>query len=254
MKSKSIFLTALIAVIAYSRADEVSNSKLMKINIAEAWKDTGIKMVAPDWDGQRTNGSDDFRVKRAVYEIIPKPNPATESGMFSVLDIHNPYTQKRIFIEGDDSFYVTEISGMKGFSVGPGVLVWSGSYLELPDSKDDTAIRQFETTFDSQKRKQSDQKRVTENRIVLRQAVTQFYFSQSPYAGGGILAPQVEAVSLTNGVLRLDLRNPATKIPATLWIDLKVKKVVKSVVNGDEMDLNSLGVNAPYAVPIRRKL
>jgi hypothetical protein len=47
----------------------------------------------------------------------------------------------------------------------------------------------------------------------------------------------------------LVLHNPSTMKPAKFWIDLKAKKITKSVVNGQEMNLNT---GMPYAIPLAK--
>jgi hypothetical protein len=44
-----------------------------------------------------------------------------------------------------------------------------------------------------------------------------------------------------------------TKIAASIWIDLKAKTVVKSVVDGQEMDVSAVGTSKAYAVPSKKK-
>jgi hypothetical protein len=52
--------------------------------------------------------------------------------------------------------------------------------------------------------------------------------------------------------LTILIPNPVTKIPASFWIDLKAKKVIKSVVDGREMDLSAVGTHKTYAVPLMK--
>ena len=74
------------------------------------------------------------------------------------------------------------------------------------------------------------------------------YCFESPGGGAQYLTPKLESFCLEDGFLRLDIRKKAEpQIPATLWIDRKAKKVVRSVVNGVEMDINT---GKGYAVPI----
>ena len=159
---------------------------------------------------------------------------------------------KSVSLIRTNSFYISDGLIFKGYTVDPGILIWSDSYLELPDSVNESyAISQFETNFNAQKFNQEWNKRRV-NRIELRQAAPQFYFSDGPYPGGGTPLPKVESVDLTDGVLHLDIRNPVTKMPASFWIDLKAKKVIKSVVDGQEMDLSDVGSHKNYAIPLKK--
>jgi len=193
---------------------------------------------------------EEIKVKRAVYEIVP--NPINGHAEYSMLLIHDPYTKKKILIEGDYTFYVSDNLGMKGFWLGSGVLLSGDSFYELPETnQDDTAIAHFEEDFKPEELRQEQIKRLSVNRMVLRDALSPYYTSDGPYAGGRLVMLQVEAVDLTDGILRLDIRNPVTKIPAIVWIDLKTKKVIKSVVNGQEMDLSSSEQNG-FSVPLKK--
>jgi hypothetical protein len=52
---------------------------------------------------------------------------------------------------------------------------------------------------------------------------------------------------MTKGIMRLDMTSGADdKTKASVWIDLKAKKVIRSVENGIEMNLNS---GWPWAIP-----
>jgi len=85
--------------------------------------------------------------------------------------------------------------------------------------------------------------------IQFRDAFPRFYFSSGTGSTAGI---QVEAIELTDGILRLDLRNSFTKVPAIVWIDLNSKKVTKAIVDGKEMDLSPAGIEARQNVPAIR--
>jgi hypothetical protein len=254
MKQIFICLIALTATIAISQADDASNLKSMKMKITEPWKDVTIKLVVAGSSGSSATKTKtkEIQAKRAVYEITPNPINGREE--YSMLLIHDPYSKKQIFIDGEYSFYLSDASGMKGFFVASGVIMWASSYLELSDTnQNEAAIAQLEKSFDTQKLKQEQEKRLTFNRIGLSQVLSRWYFSMSPAPGGGIVDPQVEAINLTDGILRLDIRNPATKIPASLWIDLKAKRVIKSVVDGEEMDISAVGTQKNYAVPLKKE-
>jgi hypothetical protein len=61
--------------------------------------------------------------------------------------------------------------------------------------------------------------------------------------------PLVESIDATNGVLKLTIKSPLTKVMALIFIDLNANKVIKSVVDGQEMDLNA---GKPFAVPRKK--
>jgi hypothetical protein len=157
---------------------------------------------------------------------------------------------KNCIIDAGHTFYVNLHGQLTGFSVNPMQIYWTSSYLELPDSDGnlDSAIAQFETHFDAHKLNKEMVKRSV-NGISLRAVCPAYYFSDAHAPGGLALIPIVEAIDITDGVLRLDIRNPKTKVPASFWINLGEHKVIKSVVDNQEMDLTTGG---RYAIPLKK--
>jgi hypothetical protein len=221
--------------------------------IIRPWTDTTITLVVPGSSGPPATKcvTETVTVRRAIYQVVPKPDPGSfVPEAFSILEFDDPSTKKRCFIDGEHSFFVSDPSGMKGFTVGPGVLNWTSSYLEVPDTNSSSAaIAQFEREFNTDKLSQELRKRISPNRIVLRQAVPQFYFSDGPAPGGALVIPLVEAIDLTDGILRLDIRNPNTQKSGSIWIDLTAKRTRRSIVDGQEMDLNT---GKPFALPLKK--
>ncbi|HTS17828.1 MAG TPA: hypothetical protein VMP11_09665 [Verrucomicrobiae bacterium] len=252
MKYTAVIFFLLVATLVYSMGDSVSNATPMKTEFIEPWADSTIKLIVPGSSGPPATKckTETTTVRRAVYQVVPKPDPGSLiPERFSILEVDDPHTKKWWFIDGEHSFYVSDRSGMKGFTVGPGVLVWSSSYFGLPDTNSSTtAIAQFEKEINTEKLSHEFNQRITANRIQLMQSLPQFYFSDAPAPGGGLVMPLVEAIDLTDGILRLDIRHPKTQKLGSIWMDLTAKKVSRSVVDGQEMDLNT---GKPFAVPLK---
>jgi hypothetical protein len=230
----------------------------MKITIIKPWKDVSIRLVVDRTFGStvaRTN-TQEIMARQASYEFIEKRTTGVADNSHNkcaILVIHDPYTKRYSFIDPGHAFYISDPSGVRGYTVGPGPLIWSCSFLEVADSDGiDFAIHQFETTFDSAKFNDEWLRRLGQ-RIDLTDAAPRFYFSDSPLPGGSVVC-SVESVELTQGILRLDIRNPSTKIPASFWLDLKEMKVSKCIANGEEMDLSPSGVDQRKRAPIRQIL
>lgn len=245
-----IILITLISECGLAQA--ANNSSSAKLEISEPWKEVTVKLVVPGSSDPHAikSKTEEINVKRAVYNIEP---PILGIREYSILLIDDPYIKKKVFIDSEDDFYVSDSLGIKGFFLAPGgVLVSSGSLVELPSTiHDDEAIAQFEKNFDEEKVKLAWEKRATVNRIGICTAVSQWYFSASQAPGNALVGAKIEAFDLTDGILRLDIRNPVTKIPASIWINLKLKRVIKSIVNGQEMDLSAIGTSQPYALPVK---
>lgn len=249
-------MICLCTIVAHSQEDNISNDKPMKIKIITPWEDVSIKLVVDTTfasTGSTTN-TQEIKAREATYEFIEKSNTglaADSHNKCAILVIHDPYTKRFSFIDPGHGFYISDSSGLRGYTVGPGPLIWSCGFVEVPDSQGiDFAIRQFETTFDSTKFNEEWDHRIVQ-RIGLAAAAPRFYFSDDPVDGGGAAVMcKVESLVLTQGILRLDIRNPFTKIPATFWLDLKEKKVTKCIANGEEMDLSPQGIDQRQRAPI----
>lgn len=256
MNPKHLLCLALVLGVGFAvvRADDTATNEPSTIKIIEPSKNITVRLVVPGSDSFHIKGqTKEIAAKEIFYNFVPKPDSGMASSFLNAasLEIHDPDARKICFIDPDHSFYISDSLTVKGYTVGPGVLIWSDSYLELPDSVNESyAISQFETNFNAQKFNQEWNKRRV-NRIGLDQAAPQFYFSDGPY-GGGTPLPRVESVEMTDGVLHLDIRNPVTKTPSSFWIDLQTKKVIKSVVDGQEMDLSAVGTHNNYAIPLKK--
>jgi hypothetical protein len=251
LKASIICLVVLAAAIVSSKADNIPDSKFMKMKITKPWNEVTITFIVAGYSGLPVvkSKTEEIRAKRAVYEFGSESSADRKE--YSMLCIHDLDTGKYAFIDAEHSFYTSAKSRVTGYSVGPGVLVWTSSYAEFPDTNQiDYFISQFEKSFDRQTLYQEEGKRLNINRIDLNQAAPRWYFSMSPAPGSGIVIPEVKSVELTDDILKLSLANPATKMPAEFWVNLKEKKVVKSVVNGQEMNLNT---GKAFAIPLNSK-
>jgi hypothetical protein len=246
-------LIILVTTGVYSKGADVSDVTPLKIKIIQPWTDTTITLVVPGSPGPFPTKctTETLKVRRAIYQMVPTP-PREFLGLekFSILEVDDPHSKKWWFIDGEHSFYVSDRSGMRGFTFGPGVLIWTSSYFGLPDANSSTAaIAQFEKEINPEKLNEESNKRLTTNRIRLMQSVPQFYFSDAPVPGTGVIVPLIEAIDITDGILRLDMRHSNTQKPGSIWIDLTRKRVIRSVFDGQEMDLTT---GKSFAVPLKK--
>ena len=234
-------LAILIAPFVHSQT--ITNRNSRDIEIIEPWKPVTIKLMRPD-SAYSTGGQykiSEIKASVADYKFNDKPQSGIAASLdkFPILKIDFSDSKKIYFVDPEHTFYVFDGSDLKGYTIGPGVLIWSSSYLAVAETEgDDAAVARFEKSFNSQKLNDEwDRRRL--NRINLSQAASRFYFSDGPYPGGGTPMPELVEVGMTNNVLLLDIQNPATKIVGDFWINLKEKEVTKSVVDGQEMNLNT---------------
>jgi hypothetical protein len=210
--------------------------------IIEDWKAENIMLLVPGNSALHS---------RCVTNVIPVRRAIFDSGKvafgpFSILEVHDSNAKQFYLIDGNHSFYVSGRDNLTGFTVGPGVLVWSTNYLRLPDSSSTySLISLFEEQFDGDKIRQESLKRLND-RISLQPAVPRFWFSDGPNPGGASVRLDIKSVEVNDAVMRLEIRNPSTRKSATIWLDLHGKKVLRSIVDGQEMD-----VGENFATPSR---
>jgi hypothetical protein len=225
-----------------------------KLPLTIPWTNVTVKMLIPGSSGPPV-------VESKIVELPAKL--AAIDDKFPVLAMDDPYTKKTYVLFGsasipkkispnEGSFYISQDSGPVYCNVGPGNLNFGTIYIELPMSSGSlsAAIAQFEKEFDVGKLSDVAKQIFFSHWLDLRSAVTNYFFSEAPAPGGSLLVPDVESRDLTDGILRLSVRNPKTKIPATFWIDLKARKVIESVVDGQQMDLST---GKPFAVPLGQR-
>ena len=261
MKPWPAFLAIALAACSDLGAEAFSSGNLSTVNpmrlaLVEPRSNTTVKFLVPGSSGPPTVKSQIVEVpaKLAVYGVANPANDTLARVRFPILAVNNPYTKKTCVItgyNGSNGYYVTNASGnLQNYTFGSGIM-WRESFIELPTVQGsvDTAIARFDTDFDAEKLMQIERQAVFSPDINLISAASDYYFSDEPGAGGGDAGAKIESLDLTDGVLRMDVRNPITKMPATFWVDLKAKKVIKSVVNGQEMDLTT---GKPFAVPLKK--
>jgi len=261
MKPWLVFLVIALAACSALGAEASSSGNLSMVNpmrlaLVEPWTNTTVKFLVPGSSGPPTVKSQIVEVpaKLAVYGVAEPTNSTLTRVRFPILAVNNPYTKKTCIITGYNSnngYYVVNASGdLQNYTIGSGVM-WRESFIEIPAVQGgmDAAIARFEADYDAGKLMQIERQAALALDINLKSAASAYYFSDVPGAGGGAVGAKTESLDLTDGVLRMDVRNPSTKIPATFWVDLKAKKVIKSVVNGQEMDLTT---GKPFAVPLKK--
>jgi hypothetical protein len=226
-----------------------------KLTMISPWTDVTTKLLVPGTAGPPARKCQVVEVpaKMAVFSVRPHPN-STWTMKIPVMAVVDPNTQMTNVILWDakasDMFYVSDKSGMKSY-LAFSTLSWVDCFLQIPTAKGNMveAIAQFEAAFDDQKLVDASmQQTQKDHRIDLRPASTKFYFSDAPAPGGEYASLIIESVDVTDGAMRLSLRNSSTKVPATYWIDLKARKVLKSEVNGQQMDISR--TDRPWAVPM----
>jgi hypothetical protein len=186
---------------------------------------------------------------RAGSDILPD---------FDVVALSNPYANAVCIARAEPSrfnnmFYVSSKTGVVAYDVLGGGIIWENNYLSIPNAQTDlnTAIAQFEANFDGKKFSENFLAAAEKNAIGIGIAAPMDWFSDAPSPGGAMVIPVVDAVEITDDTLQLVIHNPSTMKVATFWINLKTKKVTKSIVDGQEMVIST--GRAPFATPLSAK-
>jgi hypothetical protein len=188
--------------------------------------------------------------KAVVYKVIPSP-PQPYWDQFSVLAVHDPYSKKYCLIAAGHTFYALGKSHMTGYTVFTPGIYWSPSYLEMPETEGDlaVAIAKFEKEFDGRKLN-DDLLQERRDRVGFQKASPIFYFLAKPVGGADRVVMKVDGYEIMDDIVRVDLRNPSTRAPASYWVDPRQRKVIKSVVDGQEMNVDT--PNQPWADPLTK--
>jgi hypothetical protein len=154
--------------------------------------------------------------------------------------VHDPATKVNQIVS-EAAFYVSRDSGIIAFILTPGGgLEWRGSYYEMSESAGnlDAAIAQFRNEkFDEVMSKELQKK---SSAVFLRDAAPLYFFEATP----GSSQPgdaTISAIDVTDGILRLDLLSPGGEFKGSFWVDLSARKLVRAIVDGQEMDLSKPG-------------
>lgn len=223
----------------------LSTTNTMKLSIVSPWKDVTLKLLVPGIVGppRRKCQVLDVPAKEADFAIhlFSHNQPPLKMSFVAVADPNTQMTCVMFWNATDpNSFYVSDKSGIKSYSVLFN-LFSSNCFFQIPTAKGSVqaAIARFEAEFDDQKVKAAMMQ--PDHLLALGGAAPKYYFSEAPMPDAQLVPAIVETVDITDGIMRLSLRNPETKVPAIFWIDLKSWKIIESVVDGQQMDLSATG-------------
>lgn len=110
----------------------------------------------------------------------------------------------------------------------------------------DAAIAEFEKQFDSQKIYDWDDSNFS---IPLVSTAPDNFFGGANSSVSVSLSAKLGSMDLVDGILQVHIQSMNLKQPGIFWVDLKAERVIKSIVNGQEMDLNT---GNPYPTPLKK--
>jgi hypothetical protein len=244
MKSAEL-ITACIAVLLTGctqvNSQNTPTSNSMKINLITSPSNITAKLIIPGATGLSAAKSKMMNVPAQEIKYEAQDGPG-----FTLIAVQDPLTRTNYIVPSSD-FYVSDDSGMTAFHLSFGSLMWRRSYFEMPDSAGDlnATVAQFVTAFDDGKLK-ALQKNFSF--VKLLNAATPAFFTANSAGGSQPATGTISDIELSDGILRLDLLSPGGKFKGTFWINLKAQKIVKSTIDGTEMNLS----DSEFAVPLKK--
>jgi len=187
-----------------------------------------------------------------VFQLVPNSSDDARKHLYltGIAVLGNPYLNKTgVFIDAGDLYYCDN-SEMVQFEILPGgSMRWRTNCVELNvfEKNSNAAISQFQMKIQKKEIKEDDYRK-SAGYINLARATPAYFFSDNSNPGGGIVMPSAEPINMADGILKIAIKNPVTKKMALVFIDIKSKKVIESVVDGQEMDLNT---GKPFASPLK---
>jgi hypothetical protein len=225
------FLQIFVAL-SYPQPQRPAAPKLIKawneLATMSLWEDVRVDLIVPGSAGQAG------KTQKISAKVVSFQPPGAGSSFYLAL-IDDPNTQETYIIRGVQTFYVSDKVGLTGYFIRPGGVRWDRSYVRVPTSNASNAVQQFVTTFNTDKLAEAVGP-ARESRISLGSAAPSWFFQN----GRGSSQPaelDVASVEVVDQLMRLELRNVTSKMAATIWIDRREHKLVRSVVDGREMDI-----------------
>jgi hypothetical protein len=205
----------------------------MKINVIDLGKEITVKLIVPG-----SSGLLGFHSKKCRIDAVSAKEVLYKNGSIinSFVIISDPNTGRNYVFPSSDTncFYISYNSGMVVFSLGYGAdFMWFERYFEVSKSANvNTVVARFVSEFGDDQKISQFYRKVP--RVNLMSAANRFFFSANSNSTAPAI-PIIKSIDLTGEVLCLNLLSDGGKFAGSFWIDLKDKKVVKSVV----MDVQS---------------
>ncbi len=212
-----------------------------KLQTTKPWEETTIKLIVPGSSGptRTTSKSENLNAKSVQY-----------GSRFPLAAVFDPHTRTSYIVSGGQTFYISDSSGMIACFLFGGKLGCRKDYFKMSKSGGnlDLLISRFISEFDEQKLASQEDKNLFG--VSLSVAAPFGFFTAQSLGGSQPGTPSIKAIDLTDGLLRLDLVSEGGKFAGSFWIDLKARKVIKSIIDGQEMDLHT---DKTWPVPVKVK-
>jgi hypothetical protein len=254
MKCLLFILTMTVSAYAQVTNDHTSNNagNQNPMNITDLHKDLRIKLVIAG--SSTTSLVTTCKVEDVLAQEIIYNNNKSPSDEYHLIIIKNHRSQKIYIVPASANFYISDSSGITGcWLMTGGEFGGIKSYFETAETNEGAShvIARFKSELSEDDLNQKIEKGQKEMsfRVLLRDAAPMPFFTAHSLGGSQPGQAVIKAIDVSDGIVRLDLLSDGGKFSGTFWIDLKAKKLIQSIVEGQEMDLST---GKPFAIPLHK--
>ena len=203
--------------VVHARAAQITKS-WSDVRKPSAWDETTVDLLVPGTGGKTST------VERTKARIITFRSSIPPS-VFSAMVVADPHTGKTAVLSGG-RFFISDASGMTSVWLDFGLLRLKRSLMELPTTTTtyEAAILAFVGRLSE---KQVAEETYRYSTVRIGESAPRGFFE----VGSQMAPADLQAFSLTDGVLRLDLRSQKG-MTGSFWIELSSLRVVRTQFSG----------------------
>jgi hypothetical protein len=237
MKSLSIILMTLLALSAISQSELSTRSnnipKAVEFTATKSRTNIYLKVIAPGSSGPPASRSIIENISATPFRV--KLSNGVE---YAFAVIHDPLTKSNYVVSQQNDFLISTGSGIIACRQAFGTFMYCKSFFGLPESAGaNTIIDQFTPTFPFDDINKTLEFEKTVRRDRLEDAAPFGFFNAHSGDGSQPGQPTIRDFDVVDDIVKLDLLSEEGKFSGTFWIDLKARKVVKAIVDGEKMDI-----------------
>jgi hypothetical protein len=197
------------------------------LGVLSSWTDDKLPVVRSG-PKRGSAGTEEVPGKTVLYR------PDQWEALLSVLN--DEETAVSYVVPGAKLFYVSDGAAMMSFMFGYQELMGLPSIFRMPTPRGGMAevVAQFVKEVDENLLK-SAFAREKDIRISLRSGIPFEFWTADSRASSQAGFPTLDAVELQNRILRIDCKSPRGRYSATFWIDLSLRALVRTVLDGKEV-------------------
>lgn len=227
------YLALALAGCVGKQINNPSKLNAMESNDNNSSKPVVVKLI--------TLGSARADIKKSTIENVTARLVAFRSRRdnYLMLRIQNPYTGKINFFPDGCDFLIADSGVITWVRLDlGGSLSLAKSFFTTSDAEEETSIAQFRAKVGGDTSDWLLQYNVDMVSLIdLSHAAPFVFFTAGSLGGSQPGQAKITGIETIDKTLRLDLLSDGDVFNGTFWIDIENKKVVKSIVDGQEMEI-----------------